>query len=71
MDFENSLPRYSGPVDHLRFGFQSLQFETLAPHPIEGLITGRSGFQCKNGHGPTHLWESYGNETCDRTSKFQ
>ena len=37
MDSENSLPHYTGPVDHMRFGFQSLQHETNALHPVQSL----------------------------------
>ena len=29
------LPIFSGPADHLRVGFRSLESELAAPHPIE------------------------------------
>lgn len=28
------LPVYTGPVDHLRYGFRSLENEKSAPHPV-------------------------------------
>ena len=31
---EQTLPKYQGPVDHLRYGFRSLQHELVAPHPV-------------------------------------
>ena len=31
---DQTLPKYQGPVDHLRFGFRSLQNELNAPHPV-------------------------------------
>jgi proteasome maturation protein len=34
---QHGLPVYSGPVDHLRFGFRSLENELSAPHPIQAL----------------------------------
>jgi hypothetical protein len=35
MNSEQSLPHYDGPVDHLRYGFQSLQNEMNERHPIQ------------------------------------
>lgn len=35
MEDKQELPRYSGPVDHLRYGFRSLETEFSAPHPVE------------------------------------
>lgn len=35
MEDKQELPRYSGPVDHLRYGFRSLETELSAPHPVE------------------------------------
>jgi hypothetical protein len=32
---EGGLPRYSGPLDHLRYGFESLQAETATRHPVD------------------------------------
>lgn len=34
------LPRYQGPVDHLRTGFRSLENEFSAPHPVASLQKG-------------------------------
>ncbi len=31
---DKSLPRYSGPVDHLRYGFRYLQTELAEVHPV-------------------------------------
>ncbi len=33
----SGLPLYSGPVDHLRHGFRSLEHELTAPHPIQAV----------------------------------
>ena len=32
---ENELPRYTGPADHLRDGFRSLETEFNSSHPVE------------------------------------
>ena len=32
---DTSLPFYSGPADHLRYGFRSLQAEHNESHPVE------------------------------------
>jgi hypothetical protein len=37
MESEQSLPHYDGPVDHLRYGFQSLQHEMNERHPVQML----------------------------------
>jgi proteasome maturation protein len=42
MNIENSLPIYSGPVDHLRHGFRSLEHELSNKHPIETLQKSQS-----------------------------
>ena len=34
---EQSLPVYEGPVDHLRYGFKSLESAANAPHPVAQL----------------------------------
>lgn len=34
---DQSLPVYKGPVDHLRFGFKSLESAGNAPHPVAQL----------------------------------
>jgi hypothetical protein len=31
---DQGLPVYTGPVDHLRYGFHSLENEKSAPHPV-------------------------------------
>jgi hypothetical protein len=31
---DKELPRYLGPVDHLKMGFRSLQSELVALHPV-------------------------------------
>lgn len=33
----NALPHYDGPVDHMRFGFQSLEHEFNERHPVQSL----------------------------------
>eukprot|EP00286_Rhodomonas_abbreviata_P023339 CAMPEP_0181305502 /NCGR_PEP_ID=MMETSP1101-20121128/9769_1 /TAXON_ID=46948 /ORGANISM="Rhodomonas abbreviata, Strain Caron Lab Isolate" /LENGTH=129 /DNA_ID=CAMNT_0023411433 /DNA_START=85 /DNA_END=474 /DNA_ORIENTATION=- len=38
----NGLPLYSGSVDHLRHGFQSLQTERSTSHPIHNLQSSRN-----------------------------
>lgn len=39
MDSSRELPVYTGPVDHLRHGFRSLESEFVAPHPVQRLQT--------------------------------
>lgn len=34
---EKSIPVYEGPVDHLRYGFKSLETQTSAAHPVAQL----------------------------------
>lgn len=44
----NGLPVYSGAVDHLRFGFRSLESELSAQHPIQSLQnTGNNAWMAK------------------------
>ena len=38
----NGLPLYSGPVDHLRYGFRSLESDLNAQHPIQSLQSTRN-----------------------------
>ena len=38
----NGLPVYSGAVDHLRYGFRSLESEYAAQHPVQNLQTANS-----------------------------
>jgi len=35
MESTPSLPLFSGPRDHLRFGFNSLENEMRSTHPVE------------------------------------
>lgn len=37
MEPNQGLPLYSGPVDHLRLGFNSLEVEHAAQHPLQKL----------------------------------
>lgn len=37
MDSSNSLPIYSAPIDHLRFGLNSLESEQNQQHPVAQL----------------------------------
>jgi hypothetical protein len=35
---ENHLPFHSGPVDVLRYGFQSLEYEAASTDPVMNLV---------------------------------
>ena len=34
---DTGLPVYTGPIDHLRFGFESLASEYAARHPVDAM----------------------------------
>ena len=39
------LPRYDGPVDHLRYGFNSLENQFNASHPVAAIQKGDADSQ--------------------------
>lgn len=46
---QQGLPVYTGPVDHLRYGFRSLESEMSAPHPVSAFQKnrGEAEWACK------------------------
>lgn len=46
---QQGLPVYSGPIDHLRHGFRSLESEMSAPHPVAAFQKnrGEAEWACK------------------------
>jgi proteasome maturation protein len=39
----NGLPLYTGPVDHMRLGFRSLENELSVQHPINSMQNSKNG----------------------------
>jgi hypothetical protein len=42
MENDNGLPVFSGPADHLRYGFRSLETEMNASHPVDMMQRSRN-----------------------------